>query len=146
MSEIEMSGAVFSSANTTLLLFVLFLDLLIFTSGWGLICRAASSDSAFTVFGSTTSRSKLQEQKKKVQVTEWYFKSHWYSDVISPWNINAGHPFLWLSMQPCKLLAKSILRASAGNCRCKEDAFRRYNIVLKCCKECKILTWGQIPF
>lgn len=70
MSEIEISGAVFSSANTTLLLFVLFLDLLILTSGWGLICRAVSSDSAFTGFGSTTSRSKLQQEKKKVQVAE----------------------------------------------------------------------------
>lgn len=58
----EISGAVFSSTNTTLLLFVLFLDLLILTSGLGLICGAFFSDSDF---GSTTSRSKLQEQKRK---------------------------------------------------------------------------------
>ena len=55
----EISGAVFSSTNTTLLLFVLFLDLLILTSGLGLICGAFFSGSDFTGFGSTTSKSKL---------------------------------------------------------------------------------------
>lgn len=94
----EISGAVFSSTNTTLLLFVLFLDLLILTSGLGLICGAFFSNSDFTGFGSATSRSKLHEQRRKNrEVAEWYFQSHLYSDIISPWNINAGHPFPWLS-------------------------------------------------
>lgn len=54
------SAAAFSSANTTLLLLALFLDLRSLTSGRVLPTEIGSAGSAFGVFGGATSRSKLE--------------------------------------------------------------------------------------
>lgn len=59
------SATGFSSANTTLLLLALFLDLRSLTSGSVLPGEMGSSCSAFGVLGGTNSRSKLNSKRDR---------------------------------------------------------------------------------